>query len=208
MRYPAGHKQQSREKILNAAADLFRRRGIAATGVDSVMGAAGFTAGAFYLHFRSKDALIAAAVAKAGERAHERWLTPLEGLAGRAWARAFLRRYLSEEHRDDLETGCSVPSLAAEVARSGTPARRQFEQRLRGFFALVERHAQSGEPQARQRAMGAVALSVGGLLLSRVVLDADLARDILEACRTSAESLLELDGERPRRKRQHLKETP
>jgi TetR/AcrR family transcriptional repressor of nem operon len=208
VRYPAGHKQQSREKILNAAADLFRRRGIAATGVDSVMGAAGFTAGAFYLHFRSKDALIAAAVAKAGERAHERWLTPLEGLAGRAWARAFLRRYLSEEHRDDLETGCSVPSLAAEVARSGTPARRQFEQRLRGFFALVERHAQSGEPQARQRAMGAVALSVGGLLLSRVVLDADLARDILEACRTSAESLLELDGERPRRKRQHLKETP
>lgn len=208
MRYPAGHKQQSREKILNAAADLFRRHGIAATGVDSVMGAAGFTAGAFYLHFRSKDALIAAAVAKAGERSHERWLAPLEALAGRSWARAFLRRYLSEEHRDDLETGCSIPALGAEVARSSAPTRRQFEQRLRGFFALVEKQAGDGDPRVRERALAAVALSVGGLLLSRVVLDAELSREILNACRTSAERLLELEGgERPRRKRPHLKET-
>jgi TetR/AcrR family transcriptional repressor of nem operon len=208
VRYPAGHKQQSREKILNAAADLFRRRGIAATGVDSVMGAAGLTAGAFYLHFRSKDALIAPAVAKAGERAHERWLGPLEGLTGRAWARAFLRRYLSEEHRDDPEAGCTLPSLAAEVARSGAPARRQFEQRLRGLFVLVDRRASGGESLARERAIAAVALSVGGLLLARVVPDSELSREILTACRTSAERLLDLDDERPRRKRNHTKETP
>ncbi len=208
MRYPAGHKQQSREKILNAAADLFRRRGIAATGLDSVMGAAGLTAGAFYLHFRSKDALIAAAVAKAGERAHERWLTPLAGVTGRAWARAFLARYLSEEHRDDVESGCSVPSLAAEVARSGAPARRHFQQRLRGFFELVEEHTRPPDAAGRERAIGAIALAVGGVLLSRVVLDRTLSREILTACRTSAERLLELDGADPApRKRAHPKET-
>lgn len=208
MRYPAGHKQQSREKILNAAADLFRRRGIAATGLDSVMGAAGLTAGAFYLHFRSKDALIAAAVAKAGERAHERWLTPLAGVTGRAWARAFLARYLSEEHRDDVESGCSVPSLAAEVARSGAPARRHFQQRLRGFFELVDEHTRPPDAAGRERAIGAIALAVGGVLLSRVVLDRTLSREILMACRTSAERLLELDGADPSpRKRAHPKET-
>jgi TetR/AcrR family transcriptional regulator, transcriptional repressor for nem operon len=209
VRYPAGHKQQSRERILNAAADLFRRRGIAGTGVDSVMGAAGLTAGAFYVHFRSKDALIAAAVAKAGERAQERWLTPLEGLAGRAWARAFLARYVSEEHRDDLESGCSVPSLAAEVVRSGAPARRTFEQRLRGFFALVAEHSGGEDARGRERAIAAVALSVGGVLLSRVVLDRELSREILTACRTSAERLLELDGARTHAQlRTHPKETP
>jgi TetR/AcrR family transcriptional repressor of nem operon len=208
VRYPAGHKQQSRERILNAAADLFRRRGIAATGVDSVMDAAGLTAGAFYVHFRSKDALIAAAVAKAAERAHERWLAPLEGLSGGVWARAFLRRYLSEEHRDDLETGCSLPSLAAEVARSGAPVRRQFEERLRGFFSLVEQQASSSIPQGRDRALSAVALAVGGLLLSRAVLDEDLSREILSACRSGAERLLQLDGEPLQRKRHHLKDTP
>jgi TetR/AcrR family transcriptional repressor of nem operon len=208
VRYPAGHKQQSREKILNAAADLFRRRGIAATGLDSVMGAAGLTAGAFYVHFRSKDALIAAAVAKAGERAHERWLVPLEGLAGRGWARAFLARYLSEEHRDDLESGCSVPSLAAEVARSGAPARRHFEQRLRGFFALVEEQTQTAHVAGGERAIAAIALAVGGVLLSRVVLDRTLSREILVACRASAERLLELDGGDPSpRKRTYPKET-
>ena len=209
MRYPAGHKQQSRERILNAAADLFRRRGIAATGLDSVMGAAGLTAGAFYVHFRSKDALIAAAVAKAGERAQERWLTPLEGLAGRAWARAFLARYLSEEHRDDLESGCSVPSLASEIVRSGTPARRPFEQRLRGFFDLVAAHTGAGDAAGRERAVAAIALSVGGVLLSRVVLDRKLSSEILTACRTGAERLLELDAARPRpQQRTYPKETP
>lgn len=208
MRYPAGHKQQSRERILNAAADLFRRRGIAATGVDSVMDAAGLTAGAFYVHFRSKDALIAAAVAKAGERAHEHWLAPLEGLAGRSWARAFLRRYLSAEHRDDIETGCSLPSLGVEVARSGAPVRRQFEQRLRGLFALVERQANGEASQGRERALAVVALAVGGLMLSRAVLDDELSRDILNACRTQAERLLRLEREPLERQRNHAKDTP
>lgn len=192
---------------MNAAADLFRRRGIAATGVDTVMGAAGLTAGAFYLHFRSKDALIAAAVAKAGERGHERWLGPLAGLTGPAWARAFLARYLSEEHRDDLETGCSVPSLAVDVARAGAPARRHFEARLRGFFELLTEHTAAGDAAGRERALAAIALSVGGVLLSRVVLDRKLSREILTACRTSAERLLELDRKAPQ-SRSYSKETP
>lgn len=191
MRYGPGHKQQSRERILRAAADLFRRRGIAATGVDAVMAAAGLTPGGFYAHFRSKDALIAAAVATAGARARERWLTPYAELTGSAWVRSFVEHYLSEEHRDDRATGCFVPSLAAEVARTGPAPRRNFEQGLRGFFALVESRASDAD--GRSRALGAVALCVGGVLLSRVVLDRELSREILEACRTSALELLDAE---------------
>jgi TetR/AcrR family transcriptional repressor of nem operon len=192
VRYAPGHKEQSRERILRAAADLFRRRGIAATGVDAVMAAAGLTAGGFYAHFRSKDALIAAAVATAGASARERWLAPYAELRGAAWARSFVAHYLSEEHRDDRAAGCFVPSLAAEVARTGPAPRRNFEQGLRGFFALVESRAEDGGgADARGRALSAVALCVGGVLLSRVVLDRELSREILEACRASAERLLE-----------------
>jgi TetR/AcrR family transcriptional regulator, transcriptional repressor for nem operon len=197
VRYAAGHKEESRARILKAAADLFRRQGIAATGVDAVMAAAGLTAGGFYAHFRSKDALVAAAVATAGERGQERWLKPLAELRGAAWARGFVERYVSEEHRDDRATGCLVPSLAADVARSGTPPRQHFEQNLRGLFALVERHAGGEAPDARKRALSAVALCVGGVLLSRVVLDHELSREILAACRTSALRLLELEGNPP-----------
>jgi TetR/AcrR family transcriptional repressor of nem operon len=210
VRYAAGHKQQSRERILSAAADLFRRRGIAATGVDAVMAAAGLTPGGFYAHFRSKDALIAAAVATAGVRARERWLAPYAELTGAAWAERFVERYLSEEHRDERATGCFVPSLAAEVARTGPAPRRNFEQGLRGFFALVEgRAAQAGGVDARGRALSAVALCVGGVLLSRVVLDRELSREILEACRARALALLDAENAAapPRRaKRREQKE--
>jgi TetR/AcrR family transcriptional repressor of nem operon len=195
VRYPAGHKQASRERILAAAAALFRSQGIAATGVDSVMAAAGLTAGGFYAHFRSKDALVAAAVEVAGDQAVERWLVPIRDLGGRAWARAFVERYLSEAHRDDRSTGCLIPSLAADVARSGTPPRRLFERRLRGLFAAVIERTAAVSTAERERAVSAVALCVGGVLLSRVVVDRELSREILAACRANAERLLATDGE-------------
>jgi len=182
---------ESRDRILSAAASLFRRQGIAATGVDSVMAAAGLTAGGFYAHFPSKAALVAAAVETAGEEAVERWLVPLRGLHGPAWARAFVGRYLSQEHRDDRTAGCLIPSLAADVARSGTPARRLFEGRLRGFFAGVVERTGAGSAAERERAIAGVALCVGGVLLARVVVDRALSAEILAACRTSAERLLE-----------------
>jgi TetR/AcrR family transcriptional regulator, transcriptional repressor for nem operon len=191
VRYPAGHKQASRRKILDAAAELFRRRGIEATGVDSVMAAAGLTAGGFYSHFRSKEALVAAAVDTAGERAAERWFAPLADRRGVAWSRAFVARYLSEEHRDDRSAGCLVPSLAADVSRAGITPRRHFERRLRGFFEVVAEQAGATTAHERERALGAIALCVGGVLLSRVVVDRKLSGEILAACRASARQLLE-----------------
>lgn len=198
MRYPSGHKHESRERILSAAADLFRRHGLAATGVDAVMAKAGLTAGAFYAHFRSKDALIAAAIGKAGEKAHARWIAPFDHLRGRAWSRAFVERYLSEAHRDEREAGCTLPSLSADVARSGTAARRHVESRLRGLVALVSERSDTSSAPEREQVIGAVALCVGGLLLARVVTDRRLSREILEASRRNAERLLE--PERPRKK--------
>jgi TetR/AcrR family transcriptional repressor of nem operon len=194
VRYPAGHKQASRQKILNAAAELFRRQGVAATGVDSVMAAAGLTAGGFYAHFRSKEALVAAAVDTAGEKATERWFAPLAERRGRSWSRAFVTRYLSEEHRDDKSSGCLVPSLAADVARSGVTPRRHFERRLRGFFEVVVERAGATTARDRERALGAVALCVGGVLLSRVVVDRKLSDEILAACRAGASELLDGNG--------------
>ena len=60
MRYPKGYKAESRQRILDAAATVFRRDGYHAGGVDAVMREAGMTAGGFYAHFRSKETLFAA----------------------------------------------------------------------------------------------------------------------------------------------------
>ena len=56
-------KANARERILDAALHRIRAQGLAATSVDELCAAAGVTKGAFFHHFRSKEA---AAVAAAG----------------------------------------------------------------------------------------------------------------------------------------------
>lgn len=49
-----------RRELLNAAEALFVSQGVAATSVDQIVAAADVSKGAFYLHFPSKEALLAA----------------------------------------------------------------------------------------------------------------------------------------------------
>jgi TetR/AcrR family transcriptional repressor of nem operon len=55
---------QNRERILDAAAQLFRERGFEGIGLADLMKKAGLTHGGFYGHFASKDDLIAQASAR------------------------------------------------------------------------------------------------------------------------------------------------
>lgn len=57
MPYPKDHKAKSRDKILDAAVDLFSRYGFDKVSIGQIMKSAKMTHGAFYAHFESKDAL-------------------------------------------------------------------------------------------------------------------------------------------------------
>ncbi|MFZ2481929.1 MAG: TetR family transcriptional regulator, partial [Propioniciclava sp.] len=61
-RYPEGHKQETRDRILDAAARRFKTDGLTGAGIGPVMADAGLTNGGFYAHFASKDDLICAVV--------------------------------------------------------------------------------------------------------------------------------------------------
>ena len=53
-------RQNTRARLLEAAADVFAAKPFGAVTVDDLVGAAGFTRGAFYSNFKSKDELIIA----------------------------------------------------------------------------------------------------------------------------------------------------
>lgn len=186
MRYPADHKAKTRERIVEAAGRLFRRRGYHASGVDAVMNEAGLTPGGFYAHFGSKEALLAEALGQAARAASVGVDASLDGLSGRAWAEGFVAYYLSEPHREAVEDGCPLASLASEVARAGEPVRRTFESLI---LRLVDRLADSGLEEGR--ALAVVALCVGGLGLARSVQDDELAARVLQASRELAGLALE-----------------
>ncbi|OXC91401.1 TetR family transcriptional regulator, partial [Achromobacter sp. KAs 3-5] len=63
----ASRKEQSHERIVDAAARAIRRAGYSGVGVADVMKEAGLTHGGFYAHFPSRDALLAAAMERAGQ---------------------------------------------------------------------------------------------------------------------------------------------
>jgi AcrR family transcriptional regulator len=62
-------RKSSEDKLLDAVDDLVFSRGIDSTPVDAVLARAGVSAATLYRGFRSKEALIAAAL----QRRHERW---------------------------------------------------------------------------------------------------------------------------------------
>src|SRR5947209_18146553 len=107
-------KEETRERILRAAARAIRKHGYEGVGVADVMQEAGLTHGGFYAHFESRDALIAEAFDHAA-------VTAISGLEQRAVARAeatsespaaaLARSYLSDRHVVERELGCTLVSL-------------------------------------------------------------------------------------------------
>ena len=181
MRYAAGHKEKTRAKIVKAAGKVFRREGYNAAGVDKIMQEAGLTAGGFYAHFVSKEALLAATLEPTAAEVGGRRDKELQEVAGRPWVEAFIDRYLAPRHMRSIEGGCPLPALASEVARASTLVKASFESVVRG---LAARLMDCGAGKlTEERALAIVALCVGGLGLARSVKDNDLADRILASCR-------------------------
>jgi AcrR family transcriptional regulator len=59
---PQARSENTRQKILNAAIDLFSEVGYAAAGLGEIIDRAGMTKGALYHHFDSKEALATAVI--------------------------------------------------------------------------------------------------------------------------------------------------
>src|SRR5437868_7613316 len=53
-------RDDTREKLFEAAARVFEEQGIGAASIEEIAAAAGFTRGAFYSNFKSKDELVIA----------------------------------------------------------------------------------------------------------------------------------------------------
>jgi AcrR family transcriptional regulator len=191
MRYEKGHKQATRQHIIDVASRQFRENGVAAAGLAGIMSAASLTNGAFYAHFESKEDLFRAVLNEAfGQR--ER------GLVGNLKANADLeksiRDYLGTRHRDNAGSGCPTAALVAEVARHPRETRDIFTARADEIILLIASRLRTGSASGRRRkAMAIYGMMVGALQLARAVNDRKLSDEVLES---AIEGALALAGER------------
>src|SRR4051812_23734921 len=124
MRYRPEQKIRTRDRIVRNAARKLRAEGLSGPGVASVMKASGLTVGGFYKHFRSKDELLADAVAQAFSDS-EKLYSSLQNVPREDRWKELVRLYLSPEHCDHPDIGCPVAALAPEIARAKVTVRKR-----------------------------------------------------------------------------------
>lgn len=172
-RYGKDHRQATRRRILDAAGRRLKRDGIDGSGVATLMADAGLTHGAFYAHFDSKEDLVVNTIADQLRGQRETY--------GAQSLEEIVRGYLSVQHRDDTEGGCPSAALLDEIARSSYAVKRAYtDGQLVIIDDLAARLAPADPRTARVKALGAFALMVGTLQVSRALADKGLADDVLE----------------------------
>jgi AcrR family transcriptional regulator len=151
-----GAGSDARERILEAAYDLFSRQGIRAVGIDSIIERSGVARMTLYRHFASKDALA---------------LAFLERREGR-WTRDWLQREVEERTDDPAERllaifdvfdgwfqqpgfeGCSFINVLLEIADPANELHRasaDYLARVRAFVEGLAAAAGIADPEAFAR---------------------------------------------------------
>jgi TetR/AcrR family transcriptional repressor of nem operon len=166
----AAAKDATHERIVSVAARAIRRSGYDGTGVADIMKEAGLTHGAFYSHFKSREAMLAEA---AGKACAESAAVVAEVAAGAPPDQALasmLGAYLSREHTEQVEHGCPLAALGSETARQAPEVRRVTTRHVKAMIDQLARQSPDwGQPAAHERALVTLATMVGALLLARAV---------------------------------------
>jgi TetR/AcrR family transcriptional repressor of nem operon len=178
-RYPTDHRQKTHEAIIDAAASFIRQHGLEALGVARIMADAGLTHGGFYAHFKSRDALLAAAIGRLFDIAVET-VDQFETKYGAAGLERYVDFYLSARHRDDLSIGCPIPSLAAETRHASPEVRAVFDE---GLDRLADRLGRLMPKGGRKAALALLGDMAGTLAVSRAIPDQRQSNDLLAAKR-------------------------
>ena len=92
--------QAMREKILNTATQLFIQKGSEKTSMQDIAQTAGFSKGAIFHHFKSKDEIVLAVIRSRQELMEEemkQWLKATENLTGREQLQTILKSNLESQ---------------------------------------------------------------------------------------------------------------
>ena len=189
MRYSEDHKQATRRRILEVAGRRFKKDGIDGSGVATLMADAGLTNGAFYGHFSSKEDLVANVLA---DQLRTQRKSFDDQPSDRAGLEAFVRSYLSPEHRDQPAGGCPSAALLDEIARRRTDTRDVFTAEVMGIIDdIASRLDPADVDAARADALTVFGLMVGTLQLARALTDRDLSDQLLARGEETALKLLD-----------------
>ena len=170
MRYSANHKLETREKLLTSSAVSAKKSGFSTVGVDGLMKAIGLSGAAFYSHFSSKDELFASIV----ERELCQSLERLGADQDCDRLERCLKHYLSMAHVEQVQDGCALPSMGAEIARADIAVRQHAQEWICRLQANWARTLES-----ESLAWAILSQCVGALVVARMMVDPQVQAQVL-----------------------------
>lgn len=166
MPYTPQHKEQTRQRILHAAAKLFCSQGFDRVTLTQIMKQANMTHGAFYAHFSAKSSLYEAAMQFA--TSHAFWARDDKQTEGKeTHIKALVSRYLSWS-KSDKEHPSPLEFLVTDAAHKEEKVRQTYQA---CFDSLVNRLAgilkKRGSQDANALAEETVVSLVGTVAIAR-----------------------------------------
>ena len=159
----ADRQSRTRDELVDAAERLFTRNGFHATPVDAVADAGGYTKGAVYSNFESKEDLFFAVY----ERRVDRRVAEIEAtLANSETAYAGMERLIADlEGRHDDGWLAVFFEFWAHVLRHPELRERFAQQHRRGVEPIVAAHRRIAEERGERLPEDAVKLAVARLAM-------------------------------------------
>lgn len=166
--------QETRQRIVDAAAALIFEQGVAHTTIEDVRAAADVSSSQLYHYFDDKPALIRAVVDHqadtivGGQQTFD--LSSLDGL--RTW-----RDWVIEHQRElNCSGGCPIGSLGSELAETDPEARAQVSDGFKRWEATIQTGLREMHKRGRLTpdadpdtlALALLAALQGGLLLTQI----------------------------------------
>jgi len=169
----------TRARIVDAAAELMFRRGVAGTSTEDVRAAAQVSNSQLYHYFADKSALVRAVITHQTEAVlagQEPLLSSLDSFEALTAWRDLL---VAGQRRRRCSGGCPLGSLASELAEADEQARTalaegfaRWDAAIReGLRAMHRRGDLRPEADPDRLALGTLAAVQGGLLLSQAMRD-------------------------------------
>jgi len=134
--------ERTRAALVDAASEVFARRGFDSASLDEIAEAAGFSRGAIHFHFASKEDLFLAVI----DRRNETFLAAYEDLPADAPvdAAASTARWRELHRGDDVDVALRI-ELHARTLRNPALRERVIDVDRRAVAATAARFAESAE---------------------------------------------------------------
>jgi AcrR family transcriptional regulator len=137
-------KQETREALLRAGMATFDEHGVDMPSLDAICERAGYTRGAFYVHFRDRDHFLASVI----NRATQEFVEKIIATSGESDAlEQTVDRFVDAAAKGHLPLA-QRRLLMQLMSRGGQPANRmreRFREMLEGARALLDQAARNGQ---------------------------------------------------------------